>query len=492
MFHVLDTRDLERSLLKLLLTQPMTARMYFARVKGERLANKYRKFIFECAKRYFESSKSLLTVHLFDFELKGMIPKVDQDEFMTEWNLIHGMKVDETPVAIFESLEKAYLANDLSDVIEESVDALEKGDVESAISTLKKKSLMLGTRRNEKPVVLATDYEEEKKLVEDKQLNPTKYLGIHSGFYKIDSLTGGFFPSELTMIAAITGVGKSTFMKMLEFNIIRKGKGVLHITNEESLEQVRRKFQALFTDIDYMNFKKGKISASDMENWELRLSELRGNEYGRIYIKELPPSHTIIDVERAYLELEHQGAKIDIIFIDYLDHMKPIDRAYSETDEQGKAAMDAKGLSLALSKPVVIATQAATEVEKKQEKGKKMGKLDVYGSKRKIHESNMFIGINQRHRDTSQSGRKDWAQDIFWTIEVLKNRDGPPFYFEAKQIVATGKVVSVMTAADEALAFADEEVAKEIRRKAITVIRIPVTELPEKSFTNPIESCDEV
>jgi len=478
MFHALDTRDLERSLLKVLLTQPMTARMYFTRVQAERFASKYRKFIFECAKRYFASSKSLLTESLFDFELKGTIPETDQDEYRTEWNLIRGMKVDETPAAIFESLEKAYLANDLSDVIEESVDALEKGDIDQAVSTLKNKSIMLGTQRKEKAVILATDYEDEKNLVLDKQTNPTKYMGIPTGFGMIDSLTGGFFPAELTMIAAITGVGKSTFMKMLEFNIIRKGKSVLHITNEESLEQVRRKFQALFTNIDYLKFKKGNISAEDMEQWEVKLSELKGDTYGRLYIKELPPFHNVVDVERVYLELEQQGAKIDVIFIDYLDHVKPVEQAFSEIDEQGKAAMDAKGLAVALNRSVVIATQAATIVEKKQEKGKAMGRLDVYGSKRKIHESNMFIGINQRHRDASQSTRKDWAKDIFWTIEILKNRDGPPFFFEARHIVGTGQVVSILSEKEKTAAFADEEIAKEVSGEAVRIIRCPITELP--------------
>ena len=251
----------------------------------------------------------------------------------------------------------------------------------------------------------------------------------------------------------------STFLKQLVYNVIignpkdpdplkrYNGKNVLHVTNEEHQDQVRMKYFSLFTKIPYYRFKKALLTDFEMQHWENTMNTLRNDCYGKVFIKEVAQFANVTEIYKEYFELQQQGIDIDIIVLDYLDHLAPVQRAWSENDEQAKKAWDFKAMSIDLNIPVVTATQAATIVDQKQEKGRGFGKLDIYGSKRPIHASNNFMGIMLVGFDDKQlitnGGERNSEDecDKFWDIKVAKSRDGANFKFECRHKVETGEVV---------------------------------------------------
>jgi replicative DNA helicase len=345
--------------------------------------------------------------------------------------------------------------------------------------------MTLSTVKDDHPIRCLTDYEHRLERIRDKQKHPEKYTGIKTGIFPtFDKKTGGFFNGEMTLLAGVTGLGKSTLMKALQWGIImtNPGKNVLHIANEEYSEQVENKFDSLITEIPYMDFKLGKISEDDIDTWTTKMKEMKakaGIEYGQIFSKEVPAFTDVTLVEAAYRELESQGIKIDIILIDHLPHIVPILKSYGENDERWKAAGDCKELARSLSVPVVVPTQAATEVENKQMRGRRAGKLDVYGSKGQIHVANNFLIITYKGKDQTQTDRPEYERDVYWLVDCKKNRDGSAFSFVAKHHVYYGKVEEVArdgegnvadadntassddqkATADDILAEADEKVA---------------------------------
>ena len=69
--------------------------------------------------------------------------------------------------------------------------------------------------------------------------------------------------------------------------------------------------------------------------------------------------------------------------------------------------------------------------------------MDVFGSKRKVHASNVVMCVSHIGDDNSQTGRPPEERDRFWEIEVVKNRDGGNFSYKAKQEVSTGRVYEI-------------------------------------------------
>ena len=450
----MDTVDLERSILKLLTKSKMYANLYMHKAKAEYFTSEQRKFIFGCAQRIQTDSKSQLTTKLLEFEIKHRIDPGDQVIYEGEWNIIDSLNVSESPESIVDKLQEAATGRKVMDSLDDVVELLSKGDVQRAVEALKQSAMQINMVKDDQPIRCLTDYEHRLERIRDKQNHPEKYAGLKTGIFPtFDKKTGGFFNGELTLLAGVTGLGKSTLMKALEWGLVRTNPGinVLHIANEEYSEQVENKFDALITEIPYSDFKFGKITDDDVAVWESKMKEVKagqGVEYGGIYTKEVPAFTDVTLVEQAYRELENQGIKIDVILIDHLPHIVPIMKAYGENDERWKAAGDCKELARSLRVPVVIPTQAATEVEEKQNKGKRAGKLDVYGSKGQVHVANNFLIITMRGKDNTQVDRLEYERDVYWLVDCKKNRDGPPFNFLAKHHVFFGKVEEVLEDSD--------------------------------------------
>ena len=449
MSEFMDTVDLERSLLRLLSKSKIYANLYMHRARPEFFTSETRKFIFGVAQRTHTDTNSHLTKQLVDFDIKHKVDPGEKAIYEGEWNLIEGLSPQETPEAIIDKLMEAVTGRAVMDAADRLADLLEAGDIVKAVETLKQAGMSISTVKDDQPIRKLTDYEHRLKYIRDKQEFPDKYVGIKTGIFPtFDIKTGGFFAGEMTLVAGVTGLGKSTLLKALEWGIVMNnpGKNVLHIANEEYSIQVENKFDSLITEIPYFDFKLGKISDDNIKVWETKMKEMHttaGFKFGQIYTKEVPAFTDVTLVEQAYRELESKGITIDIIVIDHLPHIVPIMKAYGENDERWKAAGDCKELARSLKVPVVTAGQAATEVEEKQMKGRRAGKLDVYGSKGQIHVANNFLIITYRGRDNTQLDRVEYERDVYWLADCKKNRDGAPFSFLAKHHVYTGKVEEI-------------------------------------------------
>jgi len=451
-----DTKDIQRRLLKVLISSKMLLRMHFHTIKEEWFTGKERKFIYEEIKQRFEDSHAVISKPLFDFAIESKIEQKYRDIFLAEWNVISGLEISESPESLMSALQLHHTGQQTFDILKEAYDALnEEGDVEKAVSVLRSKTVMLGTGHDDQPIVDITEHDDLVTLIKNKRDKPDEYSGIKTGFSKFDNKTGGLFKAEVTLFASVTGVGKSTLLKQLGWTIMQAGKNILHVTNEESCDQVRLKYHSLMTDIPYLTLKNPhsplyKITDEQIEQYNKSLNDIKNNQtYGKLEVKEIPQFSDASLIERAFIELQNRGIRIDVVIVDYLDHMLPIVKAWGENDEQAKAAADLKGLSIICEVPVLAATQAATVAETKQDKGKKFGKMDVYGSKRKVHATNTLVYIIQEHQLETQleehgGDRKEISDcDWIWTLQIAKNRDGDLFSFEAQQHVATGKVTQV-------------------------------------------------
>ena len=437
------TVELERALLKILTSNSFVARSHMCQIREEWFTSTERRFIVAVAHREFRDHRIALTKTIFEYQVNSQLPDKDRPFFIGEWNLIENFVSSDTVETLIAKLKDAQIGREVLAMNGNILELLNKGDIRGAVQSAKRGAVRLGTEHDPEPIVEVTDYDRRKAIMLDKQANPEKYAALRTGFPELDNRTGGLYKGELTLIAGLTGVGKSTLCKQIEMNVVRlnHGKNVLHIANEEYMEQVEHKFDATISHVPYRDFKRGTISQNNMEHWEAEMN--RWKKYGRIFIKSIPAFSDVTLVEQAFQELADKGIKIDLIVIDHLPHIMPIQKIWNENDERAKAAADCKELARSLHVPVITPTQAATIVEEKQAKNKATGKMDVYGSKGQVHIANTFILITETGKDPTQTGVDDADRDVLWKVEIKKNRDGPPFFFTVKHSVHYGKIEEV-------------------------------------------------
>lgn len=448
-----QTRDLERSLIKLLTGSQMLARLHMNKVKAAWFTSPERTFIVSSMMEVMSNSKAVLTRQVFEYMVGAKVPDSEKSSYISEWNFIEALTTNENMDVLVSKLDEARVGQEVLGMAEEVAELLEQGRVADALSALKMKAVTISGDVETRPIVEITDYERRLQLIRDKQAHPEKYKGYRTGFDTFDRATGGIYKNELLLLAGITGLGKSTLVKQLCSNLVlfNKGLNVLHIANEEHQEQVESKYDANLSGVHYANFKSAEITEEEIDKWTGKMKRMKEKaeegSYGRIFTREVAAFTDATLIEQTYRELENQGIKIDVIVIDHLPHLKPIQQAWGENDERAKAASDCKELARSLHVAVVVPTQAATEVEEKQNKGRRAGKLDVYGSKGQIHVANTFIIITSKGPDGSQvlgkDIKEDWERDVFWMADCKKNRDGAPFWFYAKHFVKNGRVVEV-------------------------------------------------
>lgn len=444
-FH--DTVELERAFLRAVTSGIIMARTYINQGREEMFTSDPRRFIFAIAVMTLNESNSLLSKQIYEYEVSSRLGENDAADFIGEWNMIDGVASYDSPEVLLAKIRDAEIGRRALRLSENVVDMLTKGNIKDAVSFLKREAMMIGGGpKDDRPVIPLSDISIRLKLYQDRKENPEKYQGLKIGFKTFDQWTGGLFPGELTLIAGVTGLGKSTLCRSIAKGIVtlNGAKNVLHVANEEYLEQVQYKYDALFMGIPYTDFKYARLTDDALDRWQKQMQKgMQESGMGQIFTKEVPAFTDVSLVEQQYRILENRGIPIHAIIIDHLPHVKPIQQSWGENDERFKAAADCKELARSLRVPVVTPTQAATEVEKKQAKGQRASKMDVYGSKGQVHVANTFLIITYKGTDDTQQDIPDYLRDVYWLCDAKKNRDGPPFYFMAKHQVKDGQVTEI-------------------------------------------------
>ena len=440
---ITKTASLERQLLHALMSDKLNLQRTVGKHRSDFFVTPSRLFIYDCISRTFNEKRTILQYEQFEFELeKRFDPVKDKtriEDYKTEFEIIKKTPVNESLDVILQNLEEVQLANSTEKLIREAYSELENGNYSEAAQLLKRNSINLGSMQKENRIYnLHKDNADWFEEVQRRHDHPEIYAGIPTGFKRFDQETGGLFPAELTVVFGLSGKGKSTLMKGMACNIRKAGYNVLHCGNEENEFQMRSKYMSADSGALYSVFKKGTYTDEQFMALK-KYSDGEKDAKGNIFIYEFPQQTDASWIERAYRQLETQGIKIDVIIVDYLDLMKPCEKAYSENDEGGKITSDLKQVAINCNVPLITATQAGIQAEKQERKERPfLNQSDVFGTKRKVHSANTLIGIVNTTATTSAQEGEKTPEMHHLVLCVPKQRDGRIFVFRMKMHAPTG------------------------------------------------------
>lgn len=198
------------------------------------------------------------------------------------------------------------------------------------------------------------------RQIEEASKNENKSRGVPSGFDELDRVTSGWQNSNLIIIAARPGMGKTAFSLSLARNAaVDYGIPVGIFSLEmEAIELVNRLIAAE-TNIDSEKIKKGNLRPDE---WEALHANLNKLAEAPIFINDTP-GITIFDF-RAIARRLHQHHKVGLIIIDYLQLM----RGSAETrgmreQEISLISRSLKAIAKELRIPIIALSQLSRKVE---------------------------------------------------------------------------------------------------------------------------------
>lgn len=198
------------------------------------------------------------------------------------------------------------------------------------------------------------------KQLEELALKDEGLTGVPTGFTALDRLTSGWQPSDLIIVAARPGMGKTSFTMALARNAaIDFNLPVAFFSLEMSSLQLVNRLISMETEIPSQKLRKGKLE--DYE-WQQLNSSMEKLSEVPIYIDDTP-GISIFELRAKCRRMKMQH-DIQMIIIDYMQLMTAgSDHKGNREQEISMISRSLKGLAKELSVPVIALSQLSRAVE---------------------------------------------------------------------------------------------------------------------------------
>ena len=254
-------------------------------------------------------------------------------------------------------------------------------------------------------------------------------VGVPSGFTDLDRLTGGLQKSDLIVLAARPGLGKTSLALSVAHNAaVKYQRSVAIFSLEMSKEQLAQRLLSMDASIDQQRLRTGWIEDDEWERIVIARDKL---EEANIWIDD---TASISTTElRSKARRLHAEYGIDLVVVDYLQLMQATiggRRNENRVLEISEISRSLKALARELNMPVLALAQLSRAVESRQSKVPQLSDLRESGSIEQDSDIVMFI-----YRDDiyNQESEKKNIADVI----VAKHRNGPlgeiSLYFQANQ-----------------------------------------------------------
>jgi replicative DNA helicase len=199
-----------------------------------------------------------------------------------------------------------------------------------------------------------------KKKIEEIS-NKDGLSGVPSGFDKLDEVTSGWQPSDLIIIAARPGMGKTALTLSMARNIaVNKGLPVAFFSLEMSSVQLITRLISSETGLSSEKLRTGRLEKHEWEQLNVKVKTL---EKAPLFIDDTP-SLSIFDLRAKARRLASQHG-IKLVIIDYLQLMTigSSQKAGNREQEISTISRNLKALAKELEVPVIALSQLSRAVE---------------------------------------------------------------------------------------------------------------------------------
>jgi replicative DNA helicase len=238
-------------------------------------------------------------------------------------------------------------------------------------------------------------------------------IGVPTGFIDLDRLLGGLQKSDMVIVAARPGMGKTSLVLSVALNAARKHQRVAIFSLEMAAEQIVARLISAETRLDSQRLRLGNL---DEDEWALftqataRLADLH------IFIDDTPsisPLQLRTKCRRLYAEYG-----LDLVIVDYVQLMTGEGRSENRVQEVSYISRAVKALARELNVPVISVAQLSRSVEQRQDKRPLLSDLRESGSLEQDADVVMFIHREEMYDPETE--RKNMADVI-----ISKHRNGP-------------------------------------------------------------------
>lgn len=261
--------------------------------------------------------------------------------------------------------------------------------------------------------------------------------GIPSGIKNLDEITAGWQKSDLIILAARPGMGKTALaLTMLRNAAVDFHKPVAIFSLEMSAAQLVTRLIAAESELPSEKLKKGNLEEFE---WTQLHSKIQKLSKAPIFIDDTP-SLPIFEFKAKCRRL-HSKHNIEMVIVDYLQLMRGEDVGKNGNREQeiGSISRALKGLAKELNIPIIALAQLSRDVEKRA--GDKKPQLSDLRESGSIEQDADIVGFIWRPKYYKQTDGYE-ADPSLGEVIIQKHRNGPTGEAKVRFIEQYGKFVN--------------------------------------------------
>lgn len=247
--------------------------------------------------------------------------------------------------------------------------------------------------------------------IEELQKNGEGLRGIETGFTDLDNLLSGLQQSNLIILAARPGQGKTAFTINIAAHASVVNKQPVGIFSlEMSKEELADRLVVSLGDIDAWKLKTGRLSDEDFEKLSVAMGQLAE---APLYIDDTPGlSVPEMRTKARRLQSEHD---LKLLIVDYLQLANPGRRFENRVQEVSFISQSLKNMARELKIPVIGVSQLSRAVEQRGGGKPQLADLRESGAIEQDADVVMFL----------YSPDEEFTSQRIVNVLVAKHRNGP-------------------------------------------------------------------
>ncbi|MEI7652811.1 MAG: replicative DNA helicase [bacterium] len=238
--------------------------------------------------------------------------------------------------------------------------------------------------------------------------------GLPTGLSELDMKLAGMQDSNLLILAARPGVGKTSLALNIGLHVAQtQKKGVAIFSLEMSKEELVDRLLVSHADIDAWRLKTGRLTPEDTQAVIEAMGDLAESP---IYIDDTAGA-SILEMRTKARKLK-ASHNISLVIVDYLQLVDPGRRMDSREQQVSYVSQNLKNLARELKVPVLVLSQLNRMVEQRTSKKPQLADLRESGSIEQDADVVMFIYQENESDDMLDTNKR------MMKLSIAKHRNG--------------------------------------------------------------------
>ncbi len=245
--------------------------------------------------------------------------------------------------------------------------------------------------------------------------NGGKIKGISSGIKEFDQLTNGLQNSDLILLAARPGVGKTSFALNIAINAcLTQNKTCAIFSLEMPRIQLAQRAICSVAKVSMSKAKKGTLSAED---WKYIWTANKKLSEAKIYIDDSSMNRPNDILDKCRRLKREKG--LDIVVIDYLQLMTGMTKTDNRQQEISEITRYLKITAKELNVPIILLSQLSRAIEQRKDHKPMLSDLRESGAIEQDADIVLFIDNPDKYNDVVNQNEPGICE-----LVVAKHRNG--------------------------------------------------------------------